>query len=155
MAPSLQGLGYGILAGSTMVKIPQIIAVLKAGSAEGLSPLSIELETLGYCISAAYGFLLGLPFSAYGEVVVSGTGLGKGWTDAGGARLAGEGRHALEPGVVGRRGFGWDVGDEAGHPGRGPRPCRGVSGAGVTRGLPTRASHRFESCRASWPRTWC
>ncbi|PRW59800.1 mannose-P-dolichol utilization defect 1-like protein 2 [Chlorella sorokiniana] len=62
-------LGYGILAGSTMVKLPQVAAVVRARSAAGLSPLSFELETLGLVIAVTYGFLMGLPFSAFGETV--------------------------------------------------------------------------------------
>lgn len=69
--PLLQGLGYGILAGSTLVKVPQLLNVLRAKSAEGLNPLSFELETVGLLIATTYGFLMQLPFSAFGEVVVS------------------------------------------------------------------------------------
>ena len=64
-------MGYGILAGSTLVKVPQLLNVVRAGSAEGLNPLSIELESLGLSIGTLYGFMNGLPFSAFGEVVVS------------------------------------------------------------------------------------
>ncbi len=71
MAMLSKGLGLGIVAGSTMVKIPQVVAVLRAGSAEGLNPLSFELETLALAIAAAYGVLNGLAFSAFGESVVS------------------------------------------------------------------------------------
>ena len=66
-----QGLGYGILAGSTLVKVPQLLNVVRAHSAEGLNPISFELETLGLLIATTYGFLMCLPFSAFGEVVVS------------------------------------------------------------------------------------
>lgn len=67
---TLQGLGYCILLGSTVVKVPQLINVVRARSAAGLSSLSVELETLGYAISASYGLLKQLPFSAYGETMV-------------------------------------------------------------------------------------
>ncbi len=66
-----KGLGLGIVAGSTMVKIPQVVAVLRARSADGLNPLSFELETLALAIAATYGVLNGLAFSAFGESVVS------------------------------------------------------------------------------------
>lgn len=55
-----------------MVKVPQVLNVVRARSAAGLSPLSFELETLGLVIAASYGFLMGLPFSAFGETVVGG-----------------------------------------------------------------------------------
>lgn len=53
-----------------MVKLPQVATVVKAQSAEGLSPLSFELETLGLMIAATYGVLHNLAFSAYGESMV-------------------------------------------------------------------------------------
>jgi mannose-P-dolichol utilization defect protein 1 len=65
-----QGLGTGILLGSLLVKVPQILKITRGKSARGLSPLSFELETLGLCIVATYGFIMQLPFSAFGEVVV-------------------------------------------------------------------------------------
>lgn len=64
-----KGLGYGILAGSTLVKVPQLLNVVRAKSADGLNPFSFELETIGLVIATTYGFLMRLPFSAFGEVV--------------------------------------------------------------------------------------
>ncbi len=87
MAPfawCVQGLGYGILAGSTLVKVPQLLNVTRAKSAEGLNPISFELETVGLLIATTYGFLMQLPFSAFGEVVVSSTLLD--WGCSGGVR---------------------------------------------------------------------
>lgn len=60
-------LGVAIIAGATFVKVPQIRALAVSRSAAGLSALSFELENIGYTIHASYGFLLGLPFNAYGE----------------------------------------------------------------------------------------
>lgn len=60
-------LGVAIIAGAAFVKVPQILALSASRSAVGLSALSFELENIGYTIHASYGFLLGLPFSAYGE----------------------------------------------------------------------------------------
>ena len=74
LPPPLQGLGYGILAGSTLVKVPQVLNVVRARSAAGLSPLAFELETLGLVIAVTYGFLMGLPISAFGETVVGAPG---------------------------------------------------------------------------------
>ena len=67
----MQGLGYGVLAGSLLVKVPQILDILRAKSARGLSAFSFELETAGLLIATSYGFLLHLPISAFGESVVS------------------------------------------------------------------------------------
>ncbi|GBF91043.1 hypothetical protein Rsub_03899 [Raphidocelis subcapitata] len=60
-------MGYGIIAGSTLVKVPQIANVVRARSAEGLSAASFELESWGLLVHAAYGWVNGLPFSSYGE----------------------------------------------------------------------------------------
>lgn len=59
-----------MLTGATIVKVPQILNVVRAGSAEGINSVSIELEVLGYFIQSTYGFLLALPFSTYGEALL-------------------------------------------------------------------------------------
>eukprot|EP01026_Neomeris_dumetosa_P000164 TRINITY_DN10042_c0_g1_i4.p1 TRINITY_DN10042_c0_g1~~TRINITY_DN10042_c0_g1_i4.p1 ORF type:complete len:255 (+),score=16.35 TRINITY_DN10042_c0_g1_i4:27-767(+) len=64
-----KGLGYAILVGASIVKIPQIVAIMSSGSAEGLSALSFELEIIGYSIGASYGYLKGLPINTYGEAI--------------------------------------------------------------------------------------
>ena len=66
-----QGLGVGMVAASFLLKVPQIMAVGRSGSCAGLSTLSFELEQVGLSIHTAYGFLLGLPFNAFGEVRAS------------------------------------------------------------------------------------
>ena len=72
-------LGYGILAGSCfVVKMPQVLKMLQARSAEGLSAFSFEMEQLGLAIHTSYGFIRGLPFNAFGEaaiLLVQNTGL--------------------------------------------------------------------------------
>lgn len=60
-------LGYCIVAGSTTVKIPQIMKILEHKSVRGLSLAAFELEVIGYTISLAYCLHNGLPFSAFGE----------------------------------------------------------------------------------------
>ena len=67
---SLQALGYAIIAGAAIVKVPQILTVLRSKSAEGLTFMSFELENIAFSIHMAYGFLMGLPFSAFGEAVL-------------------------------------------------------------------------------------
>ncbi|KAH6782242.1 Mannose-P-dolichol utilization defect 1 protein [Perilla frutescens var. frutescens] len=61
-------LGYCIVAASTIVKLPQILKILKHSSVRGLSVLAFELEVVGYTIALAYCLHKGLPFSAYGEL---------------------------------------------------------------------------------------
>jgi mannose-P-dolichol utilization defect protein 1 len=62
-----KGLGIGIIAASSIVKVPQIIKLLNSKSAEGVSFLSYFLETASYLISLAYNYRQGFPFSTYGE----------------------------------------------------------------------------------------
>ncbi|KAK9907948.1 hypothetical protein WJX75_000403 [Coccomyxa subellipsoidea] len=65
-----KGLGFAIIAAACIVKVPQILKISQNQSAQGLSLLSFELEQLALTIHGTYGFILGLPFSAYGEAVV-------------------------------------------------------------------------------------
>jgi len=60
-------LGYGIVVGSAMIKIPQIIKILQASSVEGLSLLSFLLELIALTATASYSFAKNFPFSAWGE----------------------------------------------------------------------------------------
>lgn len=62
-----KGLGIGIIAASSIVKIPQILKLISSRSASGISFLSYLLETSAYIISLAYNVRQGFPFSTYGE----------------------------------------------------------------------------------------
>ncbi|KAF8990341.1 hypothetical protein BDQ17DRAFT_369926 [Cyathus striatus] len=62
-----KGLGIGIVLGGGIMKVPQIILILRASSARGLSLPSASLETLAYCINTAYAARNHFPFSTYGE----------------------------------------------------------------------------------------
>jgi mannose-P-dolichol utilization defect protein 1 len=64
-----KGLGIGIIAASSVVKVPQIIKLSRSQSAEGLSFLSYLLETIAYTISLAYNVRSNFPFSTFGETV--------------------------------------------------------------------------------------
>lgn len=63
-------MGYGIIVGSTLVKVPQISNVVRAKSADGLSAAAFELESWGLLVHAAYGAVNRLPFSSYGEAAI-------------------------------------------------------------------------------------
>lgn len=60
----MQALGLAIIAGGSVVKLPQISALLNSGSAAGLAISSFELENVGFIIFAAYGYLMQLPLTA-------------------------------------------------------------------------------------------
>lgn len=62
-----KGLGIGIIAASSIVKIPQLLKLINSKSASGISFLSYLLETSAYLISLAYNARQGFPFSTYGE----------------------------------------------------------------------------------------
>ncbi|KAK5663596.1 hypothetical protein OQA88_4027 [Cercophora sp. LCS_1] len=65
-----KGLGIGIIAASSIVKVPQILKLVKSQSASGVSFLAYLLETSSYLISLAYNIRNGFPFSTFGETVL-------------------------------------------------------------------------------------
>ncbi|KAL2125219.1 hypothetical protein VTJ04DRAFT_1584 [Mycothermus thermophilus] len=65
-----KALGIGIVAASSVVKVPQILKLVRSRSASGVSFLAYLLETSGYLISLAYNFRNGFPFSTYGETAL-------------------------------------------------------------------------------------
>jgi uncharacterized protein with PQ loop repeat len=57
----------GIIAGSCIVKLPQIIKIKSSKTTKGLSILSFNLQNLAIIIALAYNYKSGNPFSTYGE----------------------------------------------------------------------------------------
>ncbi|XP_008291142.1 mannose-P-dolichol utilization defect 1b [Stegastes partitus] len=64
-----KALGMGIILGSVMVKLPQILKLMGAKSAEGLSFKSVLLELLAITGTMAYSIANKFPFSAWGEAL--------------------------------------------------------------------------------------
>ncbi|CAL1712125.1 unnamed protein product [Somion occarium] len=62
-----KGLGLGIVVGGSIMKVPQLLLIVSAKSAKGLSLPAYVLETLSYAITLAYSYRNGFPFSTYGE----------------------------------------------------------------------------------------
>lgn len=60
-------MGYGIVAGSLMVKLPQIIKIVSNRSASGINILSVFLELLAITLNLSYSFVKEFPFSAWGD----------------------------------------------------------------------------------------
>ncbi|GAA98450.1 uncharacterized protein L969DRAFT_47599 [Mixia osmundae IAM 14324] len=60
-------LGVGLVAGGAIVKLPQIIKIVRSKSARGISLTSFLLDTAGLLIVLAYNVRLGFPFSTWGE----------------------------------------------------------------------------------------
>ena len=62
-----QLLGYAIVAGSFTLKLPQVLNIVKAGSAAGLSELTTAIEVFGFLTSYLYGRAKGFPLETYAE----------------------------------------------------------------------------------------
>lgn len=62
-------LSYGVVVGASILKVPQIIRVVRTRSAEGISLTSIYVELLSYVISTSWGVVQLLEFRDYGENV--------------------------------------------------------------------------------------
>lgn len=64
-----KGLGIGIILGSVLVKLPQILKLIGAKSAEGLSFNSVLLELFAITGTMAYSIANSFPFSSWGEAL--------------------------------------------------------------------------------------
>jgi mannose-P-dolichol utilization defect protein 1 len=64
-----KGLGYGMILGGSLVKLPQILKVTAAQSAQGLSIASVCLDLTAVTATTAYNYSAQYPFSAWGEGV--------------------------------------------------------------------------------------
>ncbi|XP_037007058.1 mannose-P-dolichol utilization defect 1 protein isoform X2 [Artibeus jamaicensis] len=64
-----KGLGLGIVAGSLLVKLPQVLKILGAKSAEGLSLQSVMLELVALTGTMVYSIINKFPFSSWGEAL--------------------------------------------------------------------------------------
>jgi mannose-P-dolichol utilization defect protein 1 len=63
-----KGLGYGILAGSVMLRVPQILKITSARSGAGISMISEILTVLSLFSTMAYGYFKQFSMAAYGDV---------------------------------------------------------------------------------------
>ncbi|XP_062072486.1 mannose-P-dolichol utilization defect 1 protein isoform X2 [Lepus europaeus] len=64
-----KGLGLGIVAGSLLVKLPQVLKLLGAKSAEGLSLQSVVLDLVALTGTVVYSITNSFPFSSWGEAL--------------------------------------------------------------------------------------
>lgn len=62
-----KGLGLGIVVFGSIMKVPQILKIVRGRSARGISLAMYALEVVAYTISLAYAYRQKLPFSTYGE----------------------------------------------------------------------------------------
>ncbi|CAH0726463.1 unnamed protein product, partial [Brenthis ino] len=62
-----KGLGIGIIAGSILVKVPQILKILGSKSAEGINIYGVYLELFAITANFSYSYVMNFPFSAWGD----------------------------------------------------------------------------------------
>mmetsp|Transcript_120725 Transcript_120725/g.336874 ORF Transcript_120725/g.336874 Transcript_120725/m.336874 type:complete len:217 (+) Transcript_120725:29-679(+) len=60
-------MGFGVLVGACIVKLPQVAQIAKTRSVWGISEASVLVEWIGYSATAYYSILMRYPFSAWGE----------------------------------------------------------------------------------------
>ncbi|XP_050306998.1 mannose-P-dolichol utilization defect 1 protein homolog [Anthonomus grandis grandis] len=60
-------LGLGLILGSILVKVPQIVKIIKSKSGEGINLFSVSLDLTAITIYMAYSFVNGFPFSSWGD----------------------------------------------------------------------------------------
>ncbi|KAL7740319.1 hypothetical protein ACLKA6_018763 [Drosophila palustris] len=62
-----KGLGIGIIAGSVLVKVPQVLKILNNKSGEGINLFGVMLDLLAITFHMSYNFMNGYPFSSWGD----------------------------------------------------------------------------------------
>ncbi|PVV02071.1 hypothetical protein BB560_003490 [Smittium megazygosporum] len=62
-----KALGLGIVLGGCIVKLPQILKILKSHSVHGLSFVAFFMETIANAVTVAFNFRQSFPFTTYGE----------------------------------------------------------------------------------------
>ncbi|CAH0394363.1 unnamed protein product [Bemisia tabaci] len=62
-----KGLGLAIVAGSVLVKVPQILKILSSKSAKGISILGVFFDLFAVTSVVAYSYVKQFPFSAWGD----------------------------------------------------------------------------------------
>jgi mannose-P-dolichol utilization defect protein 1 len=65
-----KALGYGIIAGSFMLKAPQIYKIISSGSVDGINIYSCYFDVVIFQNGILYNALAGYPLSTYGESIV-------------------------------------------------------------------------------------
>lgn len=62
-------LGLGIILGSLLVKVPQIVKIVKNKSGEGINLWSVSLDLTAITIHMSYNFIKEFPFSSWGDTL--------------------------------------------------------------------------------------
>ncbi|XP_038050419.1 mannose-P-dolichol utilization defect 1 protein-like [Patiria miniata] len=64
-----KGLGFGIILGSVMVKLPQIVKIIMSKSGAGINVMAVTFELTAISFTWAYAVANSFPFSAWGEAL--------------------------------------------------------------------------------------
>ncbi|XP_005191159.1 mannose-P-dolichol utilization defect 1 protein homolog [Musca domestica] len=62
-----KGLGLAIIAGSLLVKVPQVLKIFNNKSGEGINLFSVLLDLTAITVHMSYSYVSGFPFSAWGD----------------------------------------------------------------------------------------
>ncbi|XP_022914168.1 mannose-P-dolichol utilization defect 1 protein homolog [Onthophagus taurus] len=60
-------LGIGIILGSVLVKLPQILKIIKNKSGQGINILSVTLDLCAITIALSYNYVKRFPFTSWGD----------------------------------------------------------------------------------------
>jgi len=63
-------LSFAIIAGSSILKVPQILAFLRSGSVAGVDKVAVYTDMLAYVLTVGYHLRAGSVFAAYGESAI-------------------------------------------------------------------------------------
>lgn len=66
----IEGLNVAMFAGGLLIKMPQIVAILRTRSVTGMSEISLVTEFLACVSFCAYNQLMGHPFKTWGEMAL-------------------------------------------------------------------------------------
>ena len=67
---ALQTMGYAIVVGAVLVRLPQTWRLWRTRSCEGVNPISNEVETFFYVVASLSGLRRRLPLAMWGENLV-------------------------------------------------------------------------------------
>ncbi|XP_061389684.1 mannose-P-dolichol utilization defect 1 protein homolog [Musca vetustissima] len=62
-----KGLGLAIIAGSLLVKVPQVLKIFNNKSGEGINLFSVLLDLTAITVHMSYSYVSGFPFSSWGD----------------------------------------------------------------------------------------
>lgn len=62
-----KGLGLAIIAGSLLVKVPQVLKILQNKSGAGINLVGVFLDLMAITFHMSYSFMNGYPFSSWGD----------------------------------------------------------------------------------------